>query len=289
MPELAEVEAVRLQIEKRFKNKKITEVVVDDTDPYLYEFVKAQDFKKALTGATIKGTGRKGKYFWIELNRKPWPMIHLGMTGNIAIIDPSAKSEGEGRLWDGIRLKSRHDEDLRKRMHFCHLIIKSGKKIELALIDPRRFGRLWLTDDPWQNPRIKKLGYDPLLEFPPIKVFTEKLRKRKKAIKAVFLDQSLFAGIGNWLADEILYQARLSPHHLALNLKSAQILALHKSILYVIRKAVATNADYERFPKSWLFHHRWGKLKDAKTSDGKKIVHEEVGGRTTAWVPGWQK
>ena len=157
------------------------------------------------------------------------------------------------------------------------------------MIDPRRFGRVWLTEDPWQHSRVKKLGYDPLLDFPSVKILGEKLSRRKKAIKAVLLDKSLFAGIGNWLADEILFQARLSPHHQAANLTAVQIKSLHKNILAVVKKAVAVNADYERFPKTWLFHHRWGKMKDAKTSHGKKIIHEEIGGRTTAWAPGWQK
>ena len=289
MPELPEVETVRLQIEKRFKGKKIIEVIADDCDKYLFQFIKAHEFKKALTGAKIIGTGRKGKYFWIELNRKPWPLFHLGMTGNVAILDPTAKEQGAARVWEGARLWSQHDQEFRKQMLFCHLMIKSQKGLEAALIDPRRFGRVWLTEDPWQHPRVKKLGFDPLLNFPSAKILGEKLSRRKKAIKAVLLDQSLFAGIGNWLADEILFQARLSPHHLAANLTPAQVEVLHKNVLLVVKKAVSVAADYKRFPKSWLFHNRWGKMKDAKTSHGKKIIHEEIGGRTTAWVPGWQK
>lgn len=160
---------------------------------------------------------------------------------------------------------------------------------EFAFLDTRRFGRMWLTDDPTKHPRIAKLGYDPLIDFPTPKILGERLLKRKKAIKGVLLDQSLFAGIGNWLADEILFQARLSPHHLANNLTATQIKVLHKSVLSVVKTAVAANADYDQFPKSWLFHERWGKNKNAKTSTGKKIIHEDVGGRTTAWVPGWQK
>jgi len=127
------------------------------------------------------------------------------------------------------------------------------------------------------------------LNFPPVAKLAERLKKRKKAIKAVLLDQALFAGIGNWLADEILFQAKISPHHLASDLTPAQIKTLHKQVLAVCKKAVAVSANYDRFPKNWLFHHRWGKNKNAKTSAGKKIIHEEIGGRTTAWVPTVQK
>lgn len=292
MPELAEVEAVRKQIVKQMVGHKIKKVVADDADKYLFAFVKIGDVKKALEGARVQGAGRKGKYFWLELDRKPWPIFHLGMSGNIALLDTqemSSKSGGHQKVWGGAKMWRERDQALRDRLQFCHLLLEADRGFEFAFIDPRRFGRMWLTDDPWTHPRIKKLGFDPLLDFPTVKVLAEKLKRRKKAIKAVLLDQALFAGVGNWLADEILFQAKMSPHHLASRLTPAQVKELHKAVLTVVKKAVSVDADYERFPKTWLFHERWGKSKNAKTSTGKKIIHEQVGGRTTAWVPGYQK
>ena len=290
MPELAEVEAVRQQVEKHMKGLKIREVDVDENDRYLYAFAKAKDVAKALTGAKVTGTGRKGKYFWLKLDRKPWPIFHLGMSGNIALLDPKAKHTGHEKIWGGAKLWSERDEDLKSKLFFTRLMIHMKGGMEFAFIDPRRFGRMWLSDvDPLEHPRIKRLGFDPLLNWPTVKILGEKLKKRKKSIKSVLLDQNLFAGVGNWLADEILFQAKLSPHHLASSLKPAQVKALDKAIKLVVKKAVAVNADYERFPKTWLFHHRWGKSKTAKISTGQAIKHEELGGRTTAWVPGVQK
>jgi len=289
MPELAEVETVRKQIAKRMKGHRIETVVADESDRWLFEHVKVSELRKALRGAKVKGAGRKGKYFWLELDRKPWPIFHLGMSGNVALLDPKAKSAGHQKIWGGAKLWSERDSDLRDRLHFCHLLLECDKGFEFAFIDPRRFGRVWLADDVWEHPRIKQLGFDPLLDFPTPKILGEKLAKRKKAIKAVLLDQSLFAGIGNWLADEILFQAKLNPHTLASKLTPAQIRTLHKSTLSVVKKAVDVDADYERFPRTWLFNERWGKSKAAKTSRGHKIVHEEIGGRTTAWVPQIQK
>lgn len=289
MPELAEVETVRKQIATRMKGRKIKAVVADESDRWLFAFAKPADVRKALVGAKVKGAGRKGKYFWLELDRKPWPIFHLGMSGNIALLDPKARQTGHQKIWGGAKLWSERDQDLRERLHFCHLLLECDGGFEFAFIDPRRFGRIWLADDPWSHPRIKQLGFDPLLDFPSAKSLAEKLAKRKKSIKAVLLDQALFAGIGNWLADEILFQAKLSPHHLASRLTPLQVRSLHKSILSVVKKAVAVDADYERFPKTWLFHERWGKSKTAKTSKGHKIIHEEIGGRTTAWVPQVQR
>jgi formamidopyrimidine-DNA glycosylase len=289
MPELAEVEAVRRQLDKQMRGRKIKEVIADETDKYLFAFAKVKDVKKALQGAKVTGTGRKGKYFWLELNRKPWPVFHLGMSGNVAILNPKQKKTKHEKIWGGVKTWNEKDQNIRERLWFSRLLLKADQGFEMAFLDPRRFGRMWLTDDPWTHSRIKKLGYDPLLDFPTAKILGEKLAKRKKSIKSVLLDQALFAGIGNWLADEILFQARLAPQHLASKLTTAQVKALHKSVLAVVKKAVSVDADYERFPKSWLFHERWGKNAKAVTNKGLKIVHEEIGGRTTAWVPGWQK
>lgn len=288
MPELAEVETVRRQIDKHLRGKKIKAVELDESDRYLFQFAKPAEVRKALEGAKVTGTGRRGKYFWIELNRKPWLIVHLGMSGNIALLDPRAKSAGHEKIWGGAKMWSERDKDFREKLFFSRLLIEFEGGRELALIDPRRFGRLWLAEDPAENSRVKKLGPDPLIDFPSAKELGMKLKKRKKAIKAVLLDQGLFAGIGNWLADEILYQARMAPTHLASGLTPTQVKRLHDATLKVVKKAVAVDADYERFPKDWLFHHRWGKSKSAKTNRG-PIVHNEIGGRTTAWVPKWQK
>ena len=288
MPELAEVETVRRQIDKVLKNKKIKEVVLDPNDKYMFAFAKTNEVEKVLTGAKILGTGRRGKYFWIKLNRKPWPMIHLGMSGNVAFLEPKKKN-GHQKAWGGAALWNDHAKTPRERLWFSRLLLIFEGGFEMAVTDPRRFGRLWLSEDPETHPKIKALGFDPLIDFPTAKELGLKLQKRKKSIKSVLLDQSLFAGIGNWLADEILYHARISPHRLANELKSQEVKKLHDSLLMVVKKAVAVSANYEKFPKDWLFHHRWGKSKTAKTSRGQKIIHEDIGARTAAWVPGWQK
>lgn len=209
------------------------------------------------------------------------------MSGNVSFLKP--KSKGHIKAWGGAVLWSEGESTPQERLWFARLLLHFEKGFEAALTDPRRFGRLWLTDDPWDHPRIKALGYDPLIDFPSAKTLAEKLKKRGKPIKTVLLDQSLFAGIGNWLADEILFQARLSPHRKASSLTLKEVGVLRAKTLAVVKHAVKVGADYEKFPKTWLFHNRWGKSKTAMTSRKQKILHEEIGGRTAAWVPGWQK
>jgi len=95
--------------------------------------------------------------------------------------------------------------------------------------------------------------------------------------------------VGNWIADEVLYQASIRPARAASELSMVEIARLRATLLRVIRRAVAVNADSDRFPSSWLFHHRWGRVKGATTGGGAAIVHDTVGGRTTAWVPSRQR
>lgn len=288
MPELAEIETVRRRIEKSMKGKKISEIVLEEDDRFLFAFAKVKDVRKALTGAKIKGAGRKGKYFWLELHRKPWPLFHLGMSGNIAIRPAKAKQGIFTRGWGGPKMWSEGKKE--NRIWFSRLLMVLSDGTEVSLTDPRRFGRMWLLDqNPMEHPRIKKLGPDPLIDFPKTHELALKLKKRRAPIKSVLLDQALFAGIGNWLADEILFQAKINPHTLASQLRASQVVALHKQTLAVVRKAVRVHADYDRFPETWLFRHRWGKNKNALTARGQKIIHDQIGGRTAAWVPSAQK
>ena len=105
----------------------------------------------------------------------------------------------------------------------------------------------------------------------------------------MLLDQSFAAGVGNWIADEVLYQARLDPRRAANSLTPKEEKALHGALSRVIQRAVSVDADKTRFPRGWLFHVRWGKNVGAQTRAGEDIVFETIAGRTTAWVPSRQR
>jgi len=289
MPELPEVETVRRKILKALKGKVIQEVHAEHADRFLFREASLPRVQSALTGARVLGVGRKGKYFWLELDRYPWPLLHLGMTGNVEIRLPRQKG-GHVKSWGGLSLWSNRGRDKSEpRLFFCRLLLVAECGAEVALTDPRRFGRIWLTENPLAHPRVKKLGFDPLQKFPNAKALAPLLKKRKAPIKAVLLDQKLFAGVGNWIADEILFQAKIAPKRLACDLSAAEVARIRQKTVSIVKIAVAAGADYQRFPKSWLFMHRWGKNAEARTSTRAKIIHEEVGGRTTAWVPSLQR
>lgn len=287
MPELPEVETTRRQLEKLLKGKRILHALPDNKDRIVYDTATPRAVRRALEGARVINTGRKGKYLWLELDRKPWPVIHLGMTGNLVIVH----SVGSSRAWGGLRLWSQAKHTVQKngQPKFTRLWLEADDGTQLAIIDPRRFGRIRLVNDPMREGPTARLGFDALGEFPSVAKLHTILAKRRAPIKAVLLDQAIFAGVGNWIADEILFQAKISPHRLASTLLRAEVKRLRTRLLGIIRKAVAVNADYDRFPDSWLFHDRWGKKKDAYHSRGYEIKHDTIGGRTTAWVPALQK
>ncbi|HSB60444.1 MAG TPA: hypothetical protein VLI67_01910, partial [Vicinamibacteria bacterium] len=93
----------------------------------------------------------------------------------------------------------------------------------------------------------------------------------------------------NWIADEVLYQAGLRPGRLACDLGAGEVGRLRSRLLAIVTRAVADDADSDRFPRDWLFHYRWGKDAEARTARGERIVHETIGGRTAAWVPARQR
>jgi formamidopyrimidine-DNA glycosylase len=95
--------------------------------------------------------------------------------------------------------------------------------------------------------------------------------------------------VGNWVADEVLYQAGISPHRRAASLTLPELRRLRSRLQSVVHRAVAVEADSDRFPRSWLFHKRWGRDASAETSRRERIVHHTIGGRTTAWVPRRQR
>ena len=278
MPELPEVEKGRCLAERVAQGKVIRDVRIR-RDPIVFAGVSPQRFRKSLVGRRVQKAARRGKQIWFELDQTPWPLFHFGMTGAFRVPDEAPlKLESSGRLID---------ETWPPRFTKIHLVFDDGA--ELVMTNARRLGRILLRNDPLNEPPIARLGFDPLLDLPPSQRIEEMLRRRKSPIKAVLMDQSFAAGVGNWIADEVLYQAGISPKRRADRLSAAEIQRLRRKLKSIVGLAVRVNADKKRFPKSWLFHHRWGKNSDAVTHAGDPIRHVQIGGRTTAWVPRRQR
>jgi formamidopyrimidine-DNA glycosylase len=155
----------------------------------------ASAFQKAMAGKKILDAKQQGKYFWLEMDSPPHPVMHFGMSGwmkfstdHTAYYRPTKPEENEWppKYWKFIlQLK---DED-------C----------EVAFVDPRRLARIRLVDAKAEDMRkttpLKENGPDPVIDSDMLTVewLTKKLRSKKVPIKALLLDQANISGIGNWV------------------------------------------------------------------------------------------
>lgn len=229
--------------------------------------ITAGELQKALVGRRVQAVARRGKYFWLALDDGRSLLMHLGMTGWMSFL--------------------RAREALPPYTRVCFHLDDGSRA---AFTDPRRFGKIrLLPGKPEDEAPVRHLGIDPLDRALDARVLAKTLAGRRRPIKGILLDQRIFAGVGNWIADEVLYQAEIRPDRAGADLSAAEVRRLSSTLHRILRRAVEVEADSERFPKSWLFHHRWGKKRDARTARGEEIVHATIAGRTTAWVPSRQR
>ncbi|GMY34091.1 formamidopyrimidine-DNA glycosylase isoform X2 [Fagus crenata] len=276
MPELPEVEAARRAVEEHCLGKKIKKAIIAN-DSKVIDSVSSSDFEASLLGKTIISAHRKGKNLWLHLDSPPFPSFQFGMSGAIYIKGVAVTKYKRSAVNDTDEWPSKYSK----------FFIELDDGLELSFTDKRRFAKVRLLKDPAAVLPISDLGPDALLEPMTVDEFAESLSKKKIAIKALLLDQSYIAGIGNWIADEVLYQARIHPLQSSASLSKENCATLHKCIKEVIEKAVEVGADSSQFPKNWIFHSR--EKKSGAFVDGKKIDFINAGGRTTAYVPELQK
>ena len=287
MPELPEVETVARQLEPELEGHRIERLEV--YDPRWSRPVAPAELGDAVSGATITGLGRRGKYLLLGLDGDRTLVMHLRMTGNLilregeAVIDPS---EGR-RLYESER--STEERHLRARF-----VLDDGR--ELWFTDPRRFGESFLIDDNRLEERFAKLGVEPFSpEFTP-QALGEMAVGRTAPLKSFLLDQSRIAGIGNIYADEALFRAGLHPLSPAGSMKPEHLEALRDAVVAALEAGIDAGGssidDYRdargekgTMQNEFLVHTREGE--ECVRCEG-TIVRIVVGGRSTYFCPSCQ-
>lgn len=294
MPEIAEVARTVHFIRKLLVGKTIAKVVAtDDANVYGKVGTSAAEFQKHIAGKKVVDAGQQGKYFWIIMSSPPHPVMHFGMSGWL-------KFKSEHTYYYQPKKGEKTEEWPPKFMKFILETEPEGgeEAVEAAFVDMRRFARIRLVNCPAteirNNTPLKENGPDPVIDKDVVTLewLKEKCRAKKVPIKAMLLDQANISGIGNWVGDEVMYNAKMHPEQYANTLSDDQIKQLHTSIHYICSTAVDLLADSDKFPEDWLFKHRWGKGKKGTSNtmpSGEKIVFLTVGGRTSAVVPSVQK
>ncbi len=273
MPELAEVEFYRKRWHLAAHGERVVSVLGHDTKKLLRELDFAA-FKRALIGQRFTDSEAAAKQMLFRFGDEVWLGIHLGMSGELSVAAPDY-------------MPGKHD----------HLVIVTDKHA-LVFNDPRMFGSIDFHKGKEAPTWWSKIAPALLSKAFTVDAVAAFLKRRGRApIKAVLLMQERFPGVGNWMADEILWRAAIHPRRLAGSLTPAEVRTLWRECRTVCRQAlnaIAGKGDSlpsdlnVGIPDSWLFKHRW-KPGGTCPKTGKPLAHATIGGRTTCWSPARQK
>jgi formamidopyrimidine-DNA glycosylase len=255
MPELPDVEAYRRFLHRHAVGRTVRRVVV--TDDGILRNVSADALDRALRGHRFQEPSRHGKWL-IAPTTGPSVLFHFGMTGDL----------GWG---DGTGGRHRHDR-----------VIFELDRGELRYRNMRKLGGLWMAhDDDEARRAMGDLGPDAL--DVDLRRFRSLLAGRGGSIKALLMNQRILAGVGNLIADEALWQARIHPARRIAELSGEEIRRLHGKLRHVLRTAVE-RFDYVPALRGWLTHVR-GRPEAACPRCRTRLRRSVVGGRTTYSCP----
>lgn len=258
MPELAEVEWFRKQW-----NAGLGAEIVDlrlHLRNRIFRGENVRELQERLIRQKFLSSHARGKRMVFMFSGNSWLGIHLGMTGKIRV-EPANYQP------------AKHD----------HLVLVQSERA-LVFTDSRQFGRVrfyygasepewWKSDAPEINsPEFDRKIFERFLD-----------RHRKAPIKAALLMQNGFPGIGNWMADEILWRAKVLPSKRIRRLVARDRAALFRATKFVVRRSLETlGQDFTDPPRNWLIHQKW-KRSGVCPIHRTPLRHATVAGRTTAW------
>ena len=244
MPELPEAERARVTLESAL-GRRIA--AVDDSDTYVCRPHPPGEIASALVGHAFASAHRRGKFLWLVTEDGPTLGLHLGMAGHIALEPPTEKP-----LWDRFTVE-----------------FEDGTRF--ALRDRRRLGRALL------NPDFGHVGTDAAT------VGRDEFRRLvgagNTAIKARLLDQGAISGVGNLLADQVLWQARIAPRRPTSQLSPEELDLLRRQLRAAVRSAIRQGGVHT------------GSFIPAREREGAcprcghALQRATIGGRTTYWCP----
>jgi formamidopyrimidine-DNA glycosylase len=262
MPELAEVEYYRKLWDVGVGARILRVALHADARPL--RGVDSRDVAAVLIGATLLGSEAHAKQmlfrFGSGANAIAWLGVHLGMTGRLRV-EPKSFTP------------ARHD----------HLVLWQRERA-LVFSDPRKFGRIRFNKGPgtpewWTSlpPAVTSHGFTREL----LRGFLA--RRKASTVKGLLLMQDFFPGIGNWMADEILWRARINPRRLCRTLTRNESQTLWRESRDVCRIALETvGIDFSEPPAGWFFHVRWsGNGRCPRCNQTIKTA--TIASRTTRW------
>ncbi|WP_027863364.1 bifunctional DNA-formamidopyrimidine glycosylase/DNA-(apurinic or apyrimidinic site) lyase [Marmoricola sp. URHB0036] len=203
MPELPEVEVVRVGLEAHVLGRPIESVEVLHPRPVRRHLAGATDFAARLTGRTFTAAHRRGKYLWVALDNGDALLGHLGMSGQMLVQPPGVPDE----------------RNLRVRF-----LLGGEPPLELRFVDQRMFGGLSVSEGGAElPPEIAHIARDPLDAGFDDEAFVRRVRRSQSGIKRILLNQAVISGVGNIYADEGLWLARIHGERLGSRLRRTDV------------------------------------------------------------------
>ena len=216
MPELPEIETVKLGIEKTVLGSVIISTKLLRRD---LRFPVKENLEKLILNKRLLGVGRRSKYLLFFLNKKTTLVLHLGMSGKINV---SIKSKNEYKA-------KKHD----------HLIMSFDNGFLLIYNDPRRFGFVeTIQGDYFDYKRFKNMGIEPLSKKFDGKHLWLKVKNSSRTLKNILMDQKVVSGLGNIYVSEALWDSQIKPTRVGKNMSLTDCKKLVVSIKKVLDKAI---------------------------------------------------
>jgi formamidopyrimidine-DNA glycosylase len=264
MPELPDVETVRRRLQASLHGATIT--AARSTDGYVLRPQSPGVFARALVGRTVREIDRRGKWLRVRLDDGGRLFSHLGMTG----------------WWVERGLDAAKEPSERARVDVA---AAGGQARSFRYVDSRRFGRLIVSQG--DIPAWSELGPDPLVDGIGVPALAAALGRSRRAVKDALMDQSVLAGIGNILATEALWRARIDPRSRGDALSGSDVRAVARGLTSEIRRELSVRAATD--DDDWrdvfaVYGHRGQPCPRC----GASVASVVLGGRTSAFCPGCQ-
>ncbi len=268
MPELPEVETIAADLRPHLVGRTI--VRCELRFPKIVRHPEPEEFVDGVAGRRIESLRRRGKYMLLGLGQNLVLVVHLGMTGQLRLFAPAVPLAAH-----------------------THAIFDLDDGRQLRYRDPRRFGRLLLGTevDLLAARALPRLGPEPIdPDFTPEQLYRA-LKRRRAPLKAVLLDQTTLAGVGNIYADESLYRARLRPDRLGSRISRQSAARLHDALRTALETAIKNRgSSVDTYRDAWgeLGAQQevlmvYGRAGQPCFTCGRPLSSVRIGGRTTVF------
>jgi formamidopyrimidine-DNA glycosylase len=259
MPELPDVEVARRHLKRWLVGAIVT--AAKCSDAYLARPGHASRFARIFAGRTVEGVARKGKWLRLELDDGGKVFSHLGMTGD----------------WVRVPVDAGPVRFERARID----VARGSKAWSVRYVDARRFGRLVAAPDDIDD--WTALGPDPLADGIELPRLSGLFARSRRSVKEILMDQRVLAGVGNILANEALWLARLDPRTAGKALLPEDARAIARGVQAAIRRELGEGTAY-RSQREVRFHV-YGRGGEPCPRCGQRLTSSTLGGRSTVYCP----